>query len=129
VPIGVRTGGLPPELGARIATRIMDIAESVGVAVNRAELCAPNVRIGFTDAPQAMVEQAARRNRWSSAFTMPPGATTRCASAGRSRPGTRPRPGAAAWLRALYSVDPTWAPQLQRGTVVLNMADRLGGGR
>jgi hypothetical protein len=33
-----------------------------------------------------------------------------------------------AWLRALYSTDPTWGPQLQRGTIVENMADRLGGG-
>jgi hypothetical protein len=33
-----------------------------------------------------------------------------------------------AYLRALYSVDPTWGPRLQRGSVVLDMADRLGGG-
>jgi hypothetical protein len=47
----------------RVATRIMDIAESVGAPVNRAERCVPNVRIGFTDEPQAMVERAYRRNR------------------------------------------------------------------
>jgi len=47
----------------RVATRIMDIAESVGAPVNRAERCRLNVRIGFTDEPQAMVERAYRRNR------------------------------------------------------------------
>jgi len=61
-PICVRTAGLPLELNARISNRIMDIAESVGVATNRADLCRPNVRIGFTSEPQAMVELAARRN-------------------------------------------------------------------
>jgi len=62
VPICVRTGGLPPEQGAEIATRIMDIADSLGIATNRAELCRPNVRIGFTSEPQAMIERAYRRN-------------------------------------------------------------------
>jgi hypothetical protein len=62
-PICARTGGLPPELAVRVATRIMDIAESVGAPVNRAERCRPNVRIGFTDEPQEMVERAYRRNR------------------------------------------------------------------
>jgi hypothetical protein len=233
-PICVRTGGLPPELGARIATRIMDIAEGVGVPVNRAELCAPNVRIGFTNEPQAMVERAARRNRlvigfhyaarrdavmrvrqpvqaWYTTTTRagPGSASTDEASdaesidqAGVRTPGgsagsrlgnglssglahvmifadtrivagedadamaellaylalaqtpvaevcdaadtilnlmnpacppsrrpTSLTPQDIAYLRALYSVDPTWGPQLQRGTVVLNMANRLGDGR
>jgi hypothetical protein len=61
-PICVRTGGLPLELNARISTRIMDIADSVGIRTNRADLCRPNVLIGFTSAPQAMVERAVRRN-------------------------------------------------------------------
>jgi hypothetical protein len=62
-PICVRTWGLPLELNARISSRIMDIAESVGVRTNRAERCAPNVRIGFTSEPQEMIERAYRRNR------------------------------------------------------------------
>lgn len=62
-PLCVRTGGLPPELGARVATRIMDIAESLDIPTNRAELCRPNVRIGFTSEPQRMIERAYRRNR------------------------------------------------------------------
>jgi hypothetical protein len=234
-PICVRTGGLPPALGARIATRIMDIAERVGVPVNRAELCAPNVRIGFTSEPQAMVERAVRRNplvigfhyaarrdqvmrvrqpvqAWYVTTTMsapgsgamdpegyrpeavdqagvraPGGSAGSRLSAGISsglahvlifadsrivagqdadaiaellaflaltqtplaetcdpsdtvlnlmNPACPPerRPTALtrqdiAYLRTLYSVDPTWGPNLQRGTVVLDMADRLGGGR
>ena len=31
-----------------------------------------------------------------------------------------------AYLRALYSIDPTWGPALQRGSVVLRMTDVLG---
>ena len=234
-PICVRAGGLPPELNARIATRIMDIAERVGVRVNRAELCAPNVRIGFTTDPQAMVERAVRRNplvigfhyaarrdelmrvrqpvqAWYVTTTIsapgsgamdPEGYRPEAVDqAGVRAPGGRAgsrlsaeiksglahvlifadsdivagqdtdavaellaflalaqtpvagtcdasdtvlnlmnpacpperRPTALtrqdmAYLRALYSVDPSWGPQMQRGTVVLDMADRLGGGR
>lgn len=62
-PICVRTWGLAPETNARIANRVMDIAESLGIRANRAELCRPNIRIGFTTEPQSMVERAARRNR------------------------------------------------------------------
>jgi hypothetical protein len=62
-PICVRTWGLPLELNARISTRIMDIAEHLGIAADRSDLCWPNVRIGFTNAPQAMIERAAARNR------------------------------------------------------------------
>jgi hypothetical protein len=232
-PICVRTGGLPPELGARISTRIMDVADSIGIRTNRAELCRPNIRIGFTSEPQTMVERAYRRNRLVIGFhyaaqrdrvmrvRQPVQAwyvtTTRSApgsgrmdaegyraeaidEAGARAPGggagsrltnsissglahvlifadTRMvageeadsiadllaflalaqtpvaatcdetdtilnlvnpacppsrRPTALtrqdiAWLRALYSVDPTWGPQLQRGTVVLRMTDTLGG--
>lgn len=59
-PICVRTGGLPLALNARISTRVMDIADSVGIRTNRADLCRPNVMIGFTTEPQAMVERAVR---------------------------------------------------------------------
>lgn len=62
-PICVRSWGLPGEMNARIATRVMEIAESLGVPTNRADLCRPNVRIGFTGEPQTMIERAARRNR------------------------------------------------------------------
>jgi len=62
VPVCVRTWGLPLELNARISNRVMDIAESIGIPTNRAELCSPNVRIGFTTAPQTMIRAAARRN-------------------------------------------------------------------
>lgn len=234
-PICVRVGGLPPELNARIATRVMDIAAGVGVATNRAELCAPNVRIGFTNDPQGMVERAVRRNHmvigfhyaarrrdlmrirqsvqaWYVTTTMSgggaatsdgvenqtevidqanvriPGGTagsrlshgiasglahvmifadTRivagedsdaiaellaylalaqtpaagaCAEADTilnlanpACPAAR-RPTALtrqdiAYLGALYGTDPSWAPTLQRGSIVLDMANRLGGGR
>jgi hypothetical protein len=50
-------------MNARISNRVMDIAESFGIATDRAELCRPNVRIGFTSRPQALVERAFRRNR------------------------------------------------------------------
>lgn len=62
-PICVRSWGLPPELNAQIAIRVMDIAEDLGVATNRAELCKPNVRIGFTSDPQQMIQEAYQRNR------------------------------------------------------------------
>lgn len=61
-PICVRAGGLPLEMNARIAFRVMDIAESLGIPTNRAELCRPNVRIAFTGEPQRMVDRAERRN-------------------------------------------------------------------
>jgi hypothetical protein len=61
-PICVRAGGLPPEMNARIAIRVMEIAERLGIPTNRAELCPPNVRIGFTSEPQTLVERAVRRN-------------------------------------------------------------------
>jgi hypothetical protein len=62
-PVCVRAWGLPGEMNARVATRVMDIAERLGIPTNRAELCRPNVRIGFTGEPQAMIERAVRRNR------------------------------------------------------------------
>lgn len=61
-PICVRTWGLPLALNAAVSNKVMDIAERLGVPTNRAELCNPNVRIGFTSEPQAMIERAARRN-------------------------------------------------------------------
>jgi hypothetical protein len=62
-PICVRTWGLPLELNARISNRVMDIAERLGISTNRAELCRPNVRIGFTTSPQTMIRAAVRRNQ------------------------------------------------------------------
>ena len=62
-PVCVRAWGLPGEINARIANRVMDIAESLNIPTNRAELCRPNIRIGFTAEPQAMIERAVRRNR------------------------------------------------------------------
>ncbi len=231
-PICVRTGGLPPALGARIATRIMDIADGLGIPTNRAELCAPNVRIGFTSDPEGMMTRAVRRNpqvigfhyaarreetmrvrqpvqAWYVTSTLAPLGSGRMDPEGYrpevvDQAGVRTPGGAAgsrlgngiasglthvlifadtrivagqeadaiaellaylafaqtpvadgcdaidtilnlmnpacpperrptaltrqdrAYLRALYSVDPTWGPNQQRGTVVLNMADRLG---
>lgn len=61
-PICVRTGGLPLAFNARISTRVMDIADRLGIPTDRADLCRPNVMIGFTTEPQAMVERAVRRN-------------------------------------------------------------------
>ncbi len=60
--ICVRVGGLPLEMNARISNRVMDIAERIGIPTNRAEMCAPNVRIVFTSEPQRIVERAVRRN-------------------------------------------------------------------
>ena len=62
-PVCVRTWGLPLELNARISNRIMDVAERIGVATDRSDLCRPNVRIGFTTEAQAMIRQAEDRNR------------------------------------------------------------------
>lgn len=62
-PICVRTWGLPLEMNARISNRVMDIADRIGIDTDRAELCQPNVRIGFTTSPQTMIRAAARRNR------------------------------------------------------------------
>jgi len=61
-PICVRAGGLPLAMNARIAIRVMEIAERLGVPINRAELCRPNVRIAFSSEPQRMVALAERRN-------------------------------------------------------------------
>ncbi len=225
-PVCVRAWGLPGEMNARIASRVMDIAESLGIPTNRAELCRPHVRIGFTTEPQAMIERAVRRNRMVIGFhyaarrndlmevRQPVQAwyVTRTQTAGTDsgtideagvrvpggnagsrlggglssglahvlifadsrtvageevdsiaellaflalaqtpvaeacdtsdtilnlmNPACPParRPAAltrhdTAYLRALYSVDPTWAPQMQRGSVVLRMSDVLGSER
>lgn len=231
-PVCVRAWGLPGEMNARIAGRVMDIAESLGIPTNRAELCRPNIRIGFTSEPQAMIERAVRRNRMVIGFhyaarrndimqvRQPVQAwyVTRTRTSGGAggadaasadtgvidEPGVRVPGGNAgsrlgggmssglahvlifadsrtaageevdamaellaflalaqtpvaeacddsptilnlmnpacpparrpvaltrhdtAYLRALYSVDPSWAPQLQRGSVVLRMTDVLG---
>ena len=61
-PICVRAGGLPLEMNARIAIRVMEVAERLDIPTNRAELCAPNVRIVFSSEPQRMVRLAERRN-------------------------------------------------------------------
>lgn len=61
-PICVRAGGLPLAMNARIAVRVMEIAERLDIPTNRAELCAPNVRIAFSGEPQRMVRLAERRN-------------------------------------------------------------------
>lgn len=233
-PVCVRTWGLPGEMNARIATRVMEIAERLGIPTNRAELCRPNVRIGFTSEPQTMIERAVRRNRmvigfhyaarrndlmqvrlpvqaWYVTATTGSGSASAETAAAAGDAGTIddagvPTPGGAAgsrlsngissrlahvlifadtrhvageeadavaellaflalaqtpvaescdaadtvlnlmnpacpperrpvaltrqdiaYLRALYSVDPTWAPNMQRGSVVLRMADELGG--
>lgn len=240
-PVCVRAWGLPGEMNARIANRVMDIAESLDIPTNRAELCRPNIRIGFTTEPQAMVERAYRRNRLVIGFhyvarrdqimevrqpvqawyvTRTRGGGTGAAAADQSgvqgvtadagtidEAGVRAPGGAAgsrlttgsssglahvlifadtrhaageevdsiaellaylalaqtpvaetcvatdtilnlmnpacppsrrpaaltrqdmAYLRALYSVDPTWGPALQRGSIVLRMTDVLGGER
>lgn len=239
-PICVRVWGLPGEMNARIASRVMEIADSLGIATNRADLCRPNVRIGFTSAPETMIERAFRRNSqvigfhyaaqrnrllrvrqpvqaWYVTSTLsgagsggttgamaerdsiqsgaiddggsraPGGVAGSRLSAGISsglahvlifadtrivagqeadsiaellaflalaqtpvaeacdasatilnlmNPACPPaqRPAAltrqdTAYLRALYRVDPTWGPQLQRGTLVGDMVNRLGGGR
>jgi hypothetical protein len=224
-PICVRSWGLPPEMNAQIATRVMDIADGLGIATNRAELCRPNVRIGFTGEPQAMIARAYRRNSavigfhyaartrdvirvrqpvqaWYVTRTRSSGGEERVDQAGVRTPGGRAgsrlgsgissglahvlifadtsvvegedaaaiaellaflafaqtpvaegcdaantilnlmnpacppdrRPAALteydlAYLRALYSVNPEWGAQLQRGTIVTHMTDMLTGER
>src|SRR4051812_41562408 len=61
--IYVRTWGLPLALNAQVSNRVMDVMERFGIPTNRAALCRPNVRIGFTPAPQVMIERAVARNR------------------------------------------------------------------
>jgi hypothetical protein len=61
-PICARTWGLDLDYNAFISSRVMDVAERVGIPTNRAELCRPNVMIGFTSTPQDLIEQVARRN-------------------------------------------------------------------
>src|SRR5687767_9366743 len=59
-PLCVRTWGLPLEYNAFISNRVMDVAERIGARTNRAEMCRPNVRIGFTTEPQRMIDEVAR---------------------------------------------------------------------
>ena len=59
-PLCVRTWGLPIEYNALISNRVMDVAERIGARTNRAELCRPNVRIGFTTEPQRMIDEVAQ---------------------------------------------------------------------
>jgi hypothetical protein len=58
-PVCVRTWGLPLDFNAAISNRVMDMAERIGARTNRAELCRPNVRIGFTDDPQRIIDLVA----------------------------------------------------------------------
>ena len=59
-PLCVRTWGLPLSYNAFISNHVMDVAERVGADTNRAELCRPNVRIGFTVNPQRVIDEVAR---------------------------------------------------------------------
>ena len=59
-PVCVRTWGLPLDFNVAISNRVMEMAERIGARTNRAELCRPNVRIGFTDDPQRIIDLVAR---------------------------------------------------------------------
>lgn len=60
--ICVRTWGLPLEYNAFISNRVMDMAERIGAPTDRAALCWPNVRIGFTSDPQRLIDEVARHH-------------------------------------------------------------------
>jgi len=60
-PVCVKVVGLPPEFGAFIARRIVEVAAQVHAPVAKAEGCAPNVHVVFTTEPQALLSDVAKR--------------------------------------------------------------------
>jgi hypothetical protein len=60
-PVCVKVIGLPPEFGAFVAQRIVEVAHEVRAPVAKAEDCRPNVHVVFTTRPQALLSDIARR--------------------------------------------------------------------
>jgi len=54
--------GLQPGAVAFITARIKQVAQDVGAAVNSNENCAPNLRIVFTTAPQALLDNVRKKH-------------------------------------------------------------------
>jgi hypothetical protein len=59
--ICVRVIGLPPEFGAFVAKRVVEVAKEVRAPVAKAAACVPNVNVVFTPNPQAQLDDIARR--------------------------------------------------------------------
>jgi hypothetical protein len=59
-PVCVQVLGLPADQGALVKARIEEVAQAVGLAKARAS-CRANVEIVFTDKPQALMDDVARR--------------------------------------------------------------------
>jgi hypothetical protein len=60
-PVCVKVQGLPDEFDAFIAKRVIEVATEVKAPVANAETCTPNVHVIFTTAPQALVNDIAKR--------------------------------------------------------------------
>jgi hypothetical protein len=59
--ICVKVIGLPPEFGAFVAKRVVEVAKEVRAPVAKAAACVPNVNVVFTPNPQAQLDDIARR--------------------------------------------------------------------
>ena len=63
--------GLKPEFLAFIAARIRAVAQEIGAPVDPAPDCAPNIRIVFTTAPQALLDNVRKKHAGLLGYTAP----------------------------------------------------------
>lgn len=60
-PICARSWGMPLAYNAFVVRRITEVAQQVGARADASERCRPNVLIGFTADPQALLDRIVRR--------------------------------------------------------------------
>jgi beta-lactamase regulating signal transducer with metallopeptidase domain len=59
----VNVAGLSYQQGAAVRERIAEVADSVGLTVRGSDCIGPNIEIGFTNDPQAMLDNAVKASR------------------------------------------------------------------
>lgn len=69
--ICVQVLGLPPQFNAFIKARVIDLAHEVGAPVARSPTCVSNVHVIFSKAPQAQIDDIAKRREILLGFYWP----------------------------------------------------------
>jgi beta-lactamase regulating signal transducer with metallopeptidase domain len=61
----VNVAGLSYEQGAAVRERVAEVADSVGLTVRGSDCIGPNIEIGFTNDPQAMLDNAVKASKFN----------------------------------------------------------------
>jgi beta-lactamase regulating signal transducer with metallopeptidase domain len=61
----VNVAGLSEEQGAAVRARVAEVADTVGLTVRGSDCFSPNIEIGFTNDPQAMLDNAVKASKFN----------------------------------------------------------------